>query len=76
MLPDVEGEDGLKAVSDGIISVGVLGNGEFAGGIGLEPDPAGAKEGNALGFKLSFEGIHTSPLPHNGIQEMPGRCRA
>ena len=65
VLPDVEGEDGLKAVSDGVVGAGVLSNGQLAGGVGLEPDPAGAKEGDAFGFEFSFESIHTSPLLRN-----------
>lgn len=76
VLPDVEGEEGFEVVSDGVVGVGVLGDGEGAFCIGLEPDPAGAKEGGAFGFELSFEGIYTPPLLHDGIQEMPGRSRA
>ena len=76
VLPDVEGEEGLEAVGDGIISASVLGNGEGAFFIGLEPDPATTEEAHAFNFELSFKGVYTSPLLHDGIQEMPGRSRA
>ena len=66
MFPDVEGEDGLETVRHGIIGVGVLGYGEFAGSIDLEPDPAGAKEAGALGFEIGLESIDTPPLLDNG----------
>ena len=62
MLPDVEGEEGLEAVSDGVIGVGVLADGKGAVGIGLEPDPAGAEEANTFRFKFRLEGVEGTPL--------------
>ena len=78
VLPDVEGEEGLEAVGDGVVGVRVLGNGEFTRGIGLEPDPAGAKEGNALRFEVGFEGVERAPLFDNlhtkRRSRVKGRC--
>ncbi len=48
MLPNFEGEEGLETMGHGVVRIGVLGNGEFAFGIGLEPDPAGAEEARAF----------------------------
>ena len=75
MFPDVEGEDGLETVSYGVVGVGVLGYGEFAGSIDLEPDPAGAKEAGALGFKIGLEGIEGAPLLLDLRQEFARRGR-
>lgn len=75
MFPDVKGEDGFKAVGYGIVGVGVLGYGEFAGSIDLEPDPAGAKEACALGFEIGLEGIEGAPLLLNLRQEFARRGR-
>ena len=61
VLPDIEGQNGLEAMHHGIICTRVLGNGERAGGIGMEPDPAGAKQANTLRFKLRFEGVDAPP---------------
>ena len=44
VLPDVEGEEGLEAVGDWVACVGILADGQFAGGIGLEPHPAATEE--------------------------------
>lgn len=68
MFPDIEGEDGLETVSYGGVGVGVLGYGEFAGSIDLEPDPAGAKEAYALGFEFGLEGFDTPPLRDNTLR--------
>ena len=65
VLPDVESEDGLEAVGYGIIGVGVLSDGQLAHLVGLEPDPAGAKEGGAFRFEVSFEGVEGAPLLDN-----------
>ena len=65
MLPDVEGEEGAEAMGHGVVGVGVLGNGQLAFCVSLEPDPAGTEEGNAFCFKLSFVGVNTSPLLDN-----------
>jgi len=72
VLPDVEGQNRLEAVRHGVVGACILGDGEFAGGIGLEPHPAGAEEGDALCFEGGLEGIDTSPLLFNPGQETAG----
>ena len=62
VLPDVEGEEGTKTVSHGVVGASVLGNGQLTGGIGLEPNPSTAEEGSAFLFELGFEDIYTTPL--------------
>ena len=62
VFPDVEGEEGAEAVGDGVVGAGVLADGQGAGGIGLEPDPAGAEEADALGDELFLEGVEGAPL--------------
>lgn len=47
VLPNVKRQYRLEAMRHRIISTNVLINGKLTGGIGLEPDPAGAKEGGA-----------------------------
>ena len=66
VLPNVEGEDGLEAVGYRVVGVGVLGDGQSAGSVGLEPDPAGSEEAHAFCFKVGFESIDTPPLLDNG----------
>ena len=48
-------------MANGVIGAGVLADGQGAGGIGLEPDPAGAEEADALGDELFLE---ASRVPH------------
>ena len=62
VFPDVEGQEGAEAVGDGVVGAGVLADGQGAGGIGLEPDPAGAEEADALGDELCLEGFEGVPL--------------
>ena len=62
VLPDVEGEEGLEAVGGGVVGAGVLADGKGAGGVGLEPDPAGAEEGGAGGGEGGLEGFEGAPL--------------
>jgi len=62
VFPDVEGEEGAEAVGDGVVGAGVLADGQGTGGIGLEPDPAGAEEADALGNELFLEGFEGAPL--------------
>ena len=52
-------------VGDGVVGAGVLADGQGAGGIGLEPDPAGAEEADALGDELFLEGLEGAPLGFN-----------
>ena len=73
MFPDVEGEEGAEAVGDGVVGAGVLADGQGAGGIGLEPDPAGAEEADALGDELFLEGCDGAPLLGDLLAE--GRIR-
>jgi hypothetical protein len=62
MLPDIEGQNRLKAAGDGIAGVGLLGDDEGAAGGGGEPDPAGAEEADAFGDEVGFEGVDATPL--------------
>ncbi len=62
VFPDVEGEEGAEAVGDGVVGAGVLADGQGAGGIGLEPHPAGAEQADALGDELFLEGLEGAPL--------------
>ena len=62
VLPDVEGQEGAEAVGDGVVGAGVLADGQGAGGIGLEPHPAGPEEADALGNELFLEGLEGAPL--------------
>ena len=75
VLPDVEGEDGAEAVGDGIVGVGVLGDGELAGGGGLEPNPATTEKAYAFGFEVGFERIDTSPLFHYLLSKRRSRVK-
>ena len=65
MLPDVEGEEGLEPVGDGVVGASVLGDGQLPGGIGLKPDPTAAEKADAFGFELGLEGFQTPPLLFN-----------
>lgn len=62
VFPDVEGQEGFEAVGDGVVGAGVLADGQGAGGIGLEPHPAGPEEADALGDELFLEGFEGAPL--------------
>ena len=75
VFPDVEGEEGAEAVGDGVVGAGVLADGQGAGGIGLEPDPAGAEEADALGDELFLEGFEGAPLGFDLGLEGAGRGR-
>ena len=69
VFPDVEGEERGEAVGGGGVGAGVLADGESAGGIGLEPDPAGAEEGGAFRFEVGLEVFEGAPLlPDAGRQ--------
>ena len=57
-MPGRAGHD----VGDGVVGAGVLADGQGAVGIGLEPDPAGAEEADALGDELFLEGVEGAPL--------------
>ena len=73
MLPNIEGEEGAEAVGDGVIGAGVLADGQLAGVIGLEPDPAGAEEADTFGDKLFPEGFEGAPLGLDLGFQMSGR---
>ena len=62
MLPDIEGQQRLQPLGDGVVSVRFLGNHEGAVGGGGEPDPAGAEEGGAFGDEVGLEGGEGAPL--------------
>ena len=74
VFPDVEGEDGFEAVGDGVVGVGVLGDGQFAVGVGLEPNPTGAEQAYAFGFEIGFEGVEGAPLLFNLLSKIPGQA--
>ena len=75
VLPYVEGEEGLEAVCDGVIRIGVLADGQLAFGIGLQPYPTGAKEPDSLGLELGLEGIEGVPLLLNLSNDLACRSR-
>ena len=62
VFPDVESEKRAEAIGDGVVGAGVLANGQGAGRISLEPDPAGAEESGAFLHEVSFEGVEGPPL--------------
>ena len=62
VFPNVEGEEGAEAVGDGVIGAGVLADGQYAGRIRLEPDPAGAEEGGSFLDEVDFKGVEGLPL--------------
>ena len=74
VLPYVEGEDGLKALSEGVGGAGLLGDGERAVRRSREPYPAGAEEPGALGDEVVLEGVEGAPLLQELREEMPGRA--
>ncbi len=49
-------------MGDGVVGTGVLADGQGAGGISLEPDPAGAEEADALGDEVFLESCDGAPL--------------
>ena len=75
VFPNVEGEEGLEAVGNRIVSTRILTNAQFAGFVGLEPDPAAAEEGGAFGFEFGFEGVEGTPLGFDLLFEIAGRGR-
>ena len=69
MLPDVEGEERLEMpgraghdVGQWRAGIGALEDGEGAGVVGGEPDPAGAEETDAFSLEFGFEGVEGAPL--------------
>ncbi len=76
MFPNIKGENGAEAVGDGVVGAGVLADGQLAGVIGLEPDPAGTEEADAFGFKIFLEGFKGAPLGLDLGFQMSGRGRA
>ena len=69
MLPDIEGENRLKAAGDGVAGVGFLGDHEGAAGGGGEPDPSRAEEADTFGDEISLEGVDGAPLLDNLLVE-------
>ena len=74
VFPDVKGEDGFKALGDGVGGAGLLGDGERAVRRCREPYPAGAEEPGALGDEVVLEGVEGAPLLQDLREEMPGRA--
>ena len=62
MFPNVEGKKGAEPVGNGVIGAGVLADGQCAGRIRLEPDPAGSEEGGAFLHEFSLECVEAPPL--------------
>ena len=62
VLPDVNGEERLEALNDGVAGVGLLGDDELAVGVSGKPGPAGAKEPGRLGGELLLEGVERAEL--------------
>ena len=75
MLPDIEGQNRLEAVSDGVVGVGVLADGELAFRVRLEPDPAGTEEANTFRFKFRLEGVEGAPLLGDLLSERRFRVK-
>ena len=75
MFPNVKGEDRAEAVGNGVVGAGVLADGQGAGVIDLEPDPAGAEQADALGDELFLEGFNGAPLLLDLVFQRPGRGR-
>ena len=75
VFPNIEGEQGLETMGDGIVSTWILADAQFAGFVGLEPDPATAEEADAFGFEFGFEGIEGAPLFFDLLFEIAGRGR-
>ena len=73
MLPDVEGEDGLQALGEGVGGAGLLGDGERAVRRSREPYPAGAEEPGALGDEVVLEGVEGAPLLQELREQRAGR---
>ena len=62
VLPDVESEDGAEPMGDGVVGAGVRVDGQSAGRICMEPDPAGAEKGGAFLDEVNLEGVDGPPL--------------
>ena len=75
MFPDVKGEDRSEAVGDRVVGAGVLADGQGAGVIGLEPNPAGAEQTDALGDELFLEAFDGAPLLPDLVFQRPGQGR-
>ncbi len=75
MFPDVEGEQGPQAAGDGVAGTGFLGDEQGPVGVGGEPDPAAAEEGDAAGFEFGLEGGEAPPLLVNLGGERAGGGR-
>ena len=56
VFPNVKGQEGLEAMGHWIVSAGILGDAQFAGFVGLKPDPAATEEGDTFRFEFGFEG--------------------
>ena len=69
VLPDVEGQDGIEAVGDGVVRSGILGDCELAFRVCLEPYPAGSEEGRAFSFEVLLEGGEGAPLGGDLLQK-------
>ena len=73
MLPHVEGQQRLEPLGDGVAGVAFLGDDEFTGRIGAEPDPAGAEEPGALRGEFLLEGLKAAELGIDEFCNLAGR---
>ncbi len=67
VLPDVEGEEWLEVVKEGVVGVWFLGDDEFAVGVLAEPYPAGAEEGGAFLLELFLESLEGAEVACNHV---------
>lgn len=70
VLPNVEGEQRLEALGDGVAGVAFLGDDEFAVRAEAEPDPAGAEEPGALGSEFLLEGLEAAELRVDELRDL------
>jgi len=66
VLPDVNGQEGIVAIGQGISGIGGIENGDFLALLG-EPGPSWAEIGKGLGWKLFDEVVDAAPFADNQV---------